>query len=640
MPRELIHRFEQDGKRYAIDPETCFCFEPDAISWDVLAYYPLTPANRIYHELGNKYGVAELAEVIGELEWLRATKSILPIPKKEDFQKDFEVRRGLKRLTIALARQAPKTRPAKRGWFGRAARVPSDGAGEIARRAVALLVGRSETEKELELEFTEERYVHDPDRIAELCAYALKTAKLAGKTLTAAVHVTNLELARPPEPLRGHTLDAKLELQHASDVLRHVRALAKARADTLAGWLKVLQHAGEDATGRIVVRPNHPAFAEAVEALDKTGFGVIELDMDGAYAAHPELEPQAMLEGMRQSAVYYAQRLLEHHYFRLDPIASLFWRIYQGTPQPRSDLAGTNELAIDDKGDIYPSRRLVGIEEFRVGSVAEGTIDEDSLKRFDDVGALTTPACIRCWARNLCGGGNTAVHRAFTGSFRTPHEPWCDAQRASMAALVSAFNVLSSKGVNFTRVYSTLGGTAKPSLFTMARAAFRMSIGVRPVEEADAEPLAAWENWNSAAYFVCNETGLLLATKYDREMDVLHSRGIDQELVLIRKNGEPFGLLKVRPERFPGTAWGWVYMRDEADYASEGIRKSFRFILEEAGAEQAIRRLLVLATPTEKSLREFLQAVGFEPKGALREALYLHGAYHDVAVYGISLDQL
>ncbi|MCP4640876.1 MAG: hypothetical protein GY851_10600, partial [bacterium] len=242
---------------------------------------------------------------------------------------------------------------------------------------------------------------------------------------------------------------------------------------------------------------------------------------------------------------------------------------------------------------IYPSSRLVGDPELQFGSIVDGTIDEEELGPFDDLGSITTGACRQCWARSLCGGGSAAVHHALSGSYRKPHEPWCDMQRAWMASAVSAFNLLSSEGVNFTRVYNALSRSFKPSLFTLVRAAFRVSVGMRPIEESDAEMLCEWENWNEAAYFLCNETGLLLATRYDRQMDALHPKGTELEMILLRKNGDTLGLVKLRPERVPGTAKGWVYLHDEADYASEDVRKGFRTILKEAGGQQSIRRVTV-----------------------------------------------
>jgi uncharacterized protein len=641
MPTPAIHRFERAGKRFAIDPETCFCFECDAISWDVLEHYPHTPVNRIYHLLSGTHDKKELEEVVGELEWLRATKAILPRRGREEAQKKPTAPRGIKRITIALPRGSSPTATASRRWFGR--RQAGDGGDDaraIGQDAVNLMLSRSGDLRELEVEFLDEGSVHDPELVADLCAHALKQGTLAGKTVTAVLHVAGIALANPPEALEGHTVGVKLDFKDPSVVLTHVRRVAKAASESLNRLVKAAQPGDEGVSGRIVVRPNHPRFGAVVEALDKAGFHTIELDLDGAYVANPALDPSEMLEGLNQTAVYYAERLLANRYFRLDPIASLFYRIYDGAPMPRTDPAGTNEFAVDAAGGIYPSGRFLGEDAFRLGSLADGTLDENARARFDEVGGATTGVCRTCWARNLCGGGCTAVHQAFTGSFRKPHEPWCQAQRAWMTAAVAAFNLLSSEGVNFTRVYNMLGHTAKPSLFTMVRAAFRMTIGMRPIEEADAEMLVGWENWSEASYFLCTEGGLLLASRYEREMEVLHPQGIHQELLLIRKDGTPIGLVKLRPERLVGAAQAWVYLHNEADYAAEDVRKGFQTLLMEAGKQQGLRRLTVPASAGETALQSFLHAVGFAREGTLREALFLHGSRHDVHLYGINLEKM
>ncbi|HNR30532.1 MAG TPA: GNAT family N-acetyltransferase, partial [Candidatus Hydrogenedentes bacterium] len=319
----------------------------------------------------------------------------------------------------------------------------------------------------------------------------------------------------------------------------------------------------------------------------------------------------------------------------------LFLRIYQGEPVRRTDPVGTNELAVDASGGVYPSRLWMGNPAFRAGILEEGRLDEALLKRFDDVGAVTTPACMRCWARGLCGGGVAAVHHALSGNFRLPHAPWCDAQRAWLEAAVAAFNLLAARGVHFTRIYQNLGRAGRPSLFQLARAAFGARVGVRPLEEGDAELLTRWENWNEAAYFLCTESGMFMATRYDREMDSLYPRDYEREFMLLRKTGAPIGLMRVRPDRIPRTARAWLYLRDQADYADRSVHRGLRHILEEAAkqtAEGGLRRITVPVSPSEDALAGFLDALGFQREGVEREALYLHGRYHDVRIYALNLD--
>ena len=645
MPGPALHRFELDGKRYAIDPETCFCFECDDVCWDVLALYPGATISRIVYELKGKHPEHEIYEVVGELEWLRNVKSILPRLTPEQLQKRYDIEQGLKRLTVELP-DAAASEPSseKRGWFRRDAEKASGSVPSVGRDAAHLLLGRSGNQKTLELEFLEHGRIRDAGTVAALCGDALRAARLAGKELMAAVRLHGVAIAPLPDALRGHTVSARLEMRAPDSVAGCLRPLASQGTFSLAQLAKALQPGGGESGGRVIVRPDTPDFGEAVRTLDEAGFKVIELDLDGAFVAHPDMAPADMLPALSSSAVYYARRLLEGHYFRLDPIAPLFYRIYEGQPIQRSDPIGTNELGVDRNGVVYASWRVFGKEQFRHGSLQEGALDEAGIKRYEDMGVPTTGPCLRCWARHLCGGGRAAVHDALSGDFHQPHEPWCDAQRSWMAAAVSAFNMLSSEGVNFTRIYQALTPAAgKPpglSMFSMLRAAMSLTIRMRPVEESDAEMLVRWENWNASSYFLFNERGAFIATKYEREMDAMHPQAIDQEMVLTRKDGTPFGLLKVRPEKGLDAATAWVYFRKEADYASPDIRKGLIFLLKQAAQQQGLRRITVPAADYEAPLQGFLESCGFSREGTLREALYLHEKYRGVHVYGVTVSNL
>lgn len=636
MATEQIHRFELDGKRYAIDPETCFCFACDEVSWDVLEYYPETTTNRIHHLLDGKHPPREIDEVVSELEWLRSTKSILPPIDIKEFPKRFEVDGGLKSISIELPSGAGAKKP---GWFERGGDRTLEQEAQYAFDAINLLLARSGTNSELEVEFCQTGSLTNPELIEDLCAYALRAASLAGKKLSAALRIDNIDPAKAPTELKGHELAIRMEFSDINVLAPQLKALEGLAKASFPKWPKLLQPAVPGAKGRIILAPRSPEFPQAVKELHKAGFLHIELDLEDAFIASG-IEQDVIFEGLSQTAIDYANSLLKHDYFRLDPIAGLFYRIHNGTPLKRQDPSGTNELAVDKQGNVFPSRRFLGLDDFKLGALKSGQLDEDLIGRFEDVGVVTTPVCLKCWARSLCGGGCAAVHQHLSGSFREPLQEWCDAQRAWCAAAVSAFNLLASQGVNFNRVYGNLSPTKKPSIFTMARAAFRMNIGMRPIEEADAKLLTSWENWSDAAYFLYNESGLFMATNYDREMDAIHPRGIEQEMILVRKNGDPIGLIKIRPEGAPGTAMAWLYMHNKDDYAAQPIRKSFQFMLKEASGQQGLNKLAVPAATHEKGLIAFLEAIGFKKAGKVREGLYLHGTYRDILIYEAATSKL
>lgn len=641
MPREALHRFEEGGRRFAVDPETCFCFECDDVSWDVLAYYPQASVQRVLHDLGDRYERKELEEVLGELEWLRSTKAILPAMTADKFAKAFQVERGVRRITVRLPNETQQVEERRRGWFGGATKTFSNPARELGRDAVALLLSRSLEQRQLTLAFQTTPQALNPDLVADLCDYAIRMGRLSGKELTATLHLTDVALDGAPEALNGHDVSVQLDVSDPEALARHLRPLASGDRFSLTRLAKAIQPDAPGVTGRVVVCPGHASFADVVPALHEAGFRVIELDLDGAFIAHPDLDPAAVMAAQRECAVYFAKCLLARRYFRLDPITALFYRIHEGKPIARIDGAGTNELAVDADGVVYPSWRLIGAPEFALGQVRDGRIDEDQVRRFEDVGALTTAPCMTCWARNLCGGGCVAVHHALSGSFRRPHAAWCDAQRSWMSAAVSAFNLLSAQGVDFSPIYAQLsgkrGGGLRLSLWSMARAALQMTVSMRPLEESDAEMLVRWENWNDAGYFTFNPRGVLIATVYDREMDALHPQSLDQEMVLTRRDGAPIGLVRIGPDmQHAGLVHVSVFLRDPALYAAEDIRKGFRLLVQEAAKQQEFRRALAYAPDREPALQGFLEAIGFERAGAMREALYLHGDCHDVGVYALT----
>ncbi len=613
MAETLIHRFEFGGRRFAVDVETCFCFECDAVSWDVLEYYPHTPVNRIYRALEERHPRKELEEVVGELEWLRGTKSILPAHKREETLKRFEIERGLKSITVAM--------PTVRG----------EG---LVRQAAALLFARSSQQKELALELIVS-HGGDTSGLATACREALTLAGMTGKTLRVSVRVAGFSIAKTPAALEGHSLALRLEVQEPERIEEELAPFVSGRGESLPRMAKRLEGATALA-GRIVLIPGHGGLSGAVRELADAGFQSIELDLEGALSSRADFDADGLVTGLSETAQWYAERLLKHEYLRIDPIAELFWRIYNGTPITRADPSGTHRLHVAATGDLYPSRLLTD-PEFRLGNLVEGHLDEESVKRFEDLGVVTTPACMRCWARHLCGGGDAAVHHARTGSISTPDPTWCDAQRTWLSLGVSAFNLLSSRGVNFTRMYHVLDGRKKPSLFSLARAAFRMTIGMRPLAEADAPMLAQWENWNRSAYFLLNERATLIGNVYEREMDAVHPRGDELEVLLIRKSGEPLGLLKIRPDKTPGVAEGFLYLRDGGDYVDASVQKGFAAILKEAAGQQDVRRLVAYAAPWETGLQTFLEKTGFRREGELREALYARGEYAPCAVFTLTI---
>ncbi|HDP34431.1 MAG TPA: GNAT family N-acetyltransferase [Candidatus Hydrogenedentes bacterium] len=614
MASPLLHRFQIGGRRFVIDPSTCFCFECDHISWDVLEYYPREPVNRIYYLLRDKHPRKDLEEVVGELEWLRVTKAILAAPKDEELLREATERTGINKISVmATGGIAPLE--------------------ERVDAAATLLLAASGTHNNLTLQL-----IYDKESAARAGNH--EPVGRVFKRLQAATRCHGAEIQlRLSVPLKPDAAEYNLDValredgDSAADISR-VLALSGAKARKAAAVLKREQTVSDF---RLVARPNSAAFHTLLQDLYNAGYRDIFLDIPGAYAANPQIDPADMADALRANAAWYAEQLLQRRYFRAEPFASLFDAVHQGAPVRRADGAGRRELAVDGDGGVFPSPEFLGETRFRLGSAIEGRRAPEALRPFEQISAALMPACRQCWARCLCGGGHAIIHHRRTGHVNTPDPRWCDGQRLWLAHLIDAFNTLSSADVDFSHVARAIRGGKKMSWLQTAKAAYQMRLIPRPLRESDAEWLVKWENWNNAAYFTCNESGLLLATRYDREMDALHPRGMEQEFVLTRPNGAPCGLLRARPATtIRGLAWAWLYMRDKKAYEESGVRRALRTLLTEMKRSQQLAQILTPVTSAETGLATCLEALGFKRLGVRRQALYLHGKYHDVSIYSHS----
>ena len=91
--------------------------------------------------------------------------------------------------------------------------------------------------------------------------------------------------------------------------------------------------------------------------------------------------------------------------------------------------AGCEYLAVAPNGDIYPCHQFVGTEKYKMGNIAEDTINQDLRSMFEDCNVYTKPKCRECFAKFYCSGGCMANACLLNGDINEPHEISCALQR-------------------------------------------------------------------------------------------------------------------------------------------------------------------------------------------------------------------
>lgn len=97
-------------------------------------------------------------------------------------------------------------------------------------------------------------------------------------------------------------------------------------------------------------------------------------------------------------------------------------------------------IAVTPEGDIYPCHRFVGIDNFRMGNIHDGSFDTDMSSMFMRSDIRTKTECSRCWARYYCGGGCNALNYISNGDILASHKFSCQImkKRIECAIMIKA----------------------------------------------------------------------------------------------------------------------------------------------------------------------------------------------------------
>ncbi|MBQ2264620.1 MAG: thioether cross-link-forming SCIFF peptide maturase, partial [Oscillospiraceae bacterium] len=181
-------------------------------------------------------------------------------------------------------------------------------------------------------------------------------------------------------------------------------------------------------------------FSEDVFHLNEAGFDQISVepvvgDPDDPYALTEAELPQVFAEYEK-----LAQRLLENDkagkhfnffHFMLD--------LNQGPcaiKRLRGCGCGNEYVAITPDGDIYPCHQFVGMEEYKMGNLEEGTFDMEMKKVFAGTHIYNKPKCRECWAKFYCSGGCNANNYQYAGDIHNAHELSCEMEKKRLECAI------------------------------------------------------------------------------------------------------------------------------------------------------------------------------------------------------------
>lgn len=173
----------------------------------------------------------------------------------------------------------------------------------------------------------------------------------------------------------------------------------------------ILQHvkeSGVNANARVTLTHKCLDVARIVRHLVDVGFkevGVSPVATGNEVFDLSDADLERLLAEMRILADDFVQWAKEGRQFPFSNIRTLVEQVAAGDPRPVPCGAGTKLVAADNKGDLYACHRLVGQEQFKVGTLEEGLNGDKRFQLLQSMHPRDRTPCQSCWARYMCGGG-------------------------------------------------------------------------------------------------------------------------------------------------------------------------------------------------------------------------------------------
>lgn len=106
----------------------------------------------------------------------------------------------------------------------------------------------------------------------------------------------------------------------------------------------------------------------------------------------------------------------------------------------RGCSCGNEYVAVTPEGDIYPCHQFVGMDEWKMGSVLDDSIDHKMKKMFSKANIYSKEECANCWAKFYCSGGCNANNMQYNNTIFKPHKLSCalEQKRLECAIMIKA----------------------------------------------------------------------------------------------------------------------------------------------------------------------------------------------------------
>ncbi len=434
----MIHKFKQAGYNILLDVNSGAVHVPDDCAFDMLDFISAPMSDEMPDELTEKlpqYTADELREAYGELYGLYKDGALFT---EDDYEKysDTMVRSPIKSMCLNVAHDCNLRCEycfAQTGDFGGERCIMSP---ETGRRAIDFLIENSGNRENIELDFFGGEPLMAWDTVVETVKYARSVEKMHSKNFRFTITTNGLLLDDEKiNFINREMVNVVLSLDGRKEVTDRIRKTlnGKSAYDVIVPkFQKLVQSRGDkDYYVRATFTKYNLDFTDDVLHLRELGFEQLSAepvvtDINEPYAITEADLPQVFAEYDRLCKVMMNREKDKFNFFHF------MVDLNQGPcaiKRLRGCGCGNDYVAVDPNGNIYPCHQFVGIEEWKMGNLYDGSFNGDIKSRFASTHVYSKQGCRDCWAKFFCSGGCNANSFIYESDITKPHKLSCEMQK-------------------------------------------------------------------------------------------------------------------------------------------------------------------------------------------------------------------
>ena len=444
----MIHKYKLGGFNIVLDVNSGGVHIVDELTYDMLDNVELPfeekCPEKVIKKLSKYYSVDEIESCYNEIVELYNDQILF---SEDDYEKyaDYSVASPVKAMCLNIAHDCNlrcKYCFASTGDFGKGRKLMTF---ETGKKAIDFLLEKSLDRKNLELDFFGGEPLMNFDVVKQIVEYARSREAEYGKKFRFTITTNGVLLDDDKiDFINREMSNVVLSIDGRKEVNDYMRKRVDGSGcydKIMPAFKKLVEKRGDkEYYVRGTFTKNNLDFSNDVFDLYNNGFDQISVEPVVCEASADYAITEKELTAIFKEYERLAERILENEkkgkrfnffHFMLD--------LDQGPcaiKRLRGCGCGNDYVAITPDGDIYPCHQFVGIEEFKMGNIDEGTFDTNMKSYFSKTHVYTKPECKKCWAKFYCSGGCNANNYQYAGDVHNAHKLSCQLQKKRLECAI------------------------------------------------------------------------------------------------------------------------------------------------------------------------------------------------------------